>query len=123
VVSSLRSDAKEASAPAKPAVVAPVKASEPAVVPSVAAPAKSEAELSKKFADCMASANAARSKGDLDLAVWNFWRAAEAEPKSPAPYLGLAAAYVAKGETADASKPIRRPWSLARPPTSPSKAL
>jgi len=95
--------------PAKPSAQAEAKEKAAAETPK---PAKKPA---KSFDDCMASANAALAKKDWDVAMWNFWRAAEADPKSPAPYLGLAQAYISKGESFDAKKAYEKALELGAP--------
>ncbi|MBO4647729.1 MAG: hypothetical protein J5806_06185 [Lentisphaeria bacterium] len=85
--------ASKTSAPAKPVAAAPAKT----------AAAKSE-ELSKAYRELMKKGADAEQAGDLGMALWHYWQAADAAEKRPEPYFALARLHLKRKELESALK-------------------
>ena len=69
----------------------------------------------KRYEEAMSMARKAEETKDSAGALMNYWRAADANPKSADAYLGLARAYLARGEKASAVKSYETARKLGAP--------
>lgn len=69
----------------------------------------------KKYEEAMSMAQKAEKNKDSAGALMNYWRAADANPKSPEAYIGLTKTYLERGESASAAKAYETARKLGAP--------
>ena len=69
----------------------------------------------KRFDEAMGMARKAEAGKDSAGALMNYWRAADANPRSAEAYLGLTRAYLSRGEHASAAKSYETARKLGAP--------
>ena len=69
----------------------------------------------KRYEEAMGMARKAETNKDSAGALMNYWRAADANPKSPDAYLGLTRTYLERGEAASAAKSYETARKLGAP--------
>lgn len=69
----------------------------------------------KRYEEAMSMARKAENNKDSAGALMNYWRAADANPKSAEAYLGLTRAYLERGESASAAKSYETARKLGAP--------
>ena len=69
---------------------------------------KDQINMSKEALDFMKQGEKAEKDGDLGMALWNYWQAADIDNKHPDPYMALAVLHLKRKEEESALKAYQK---------------